>query len=167
MLSSQAITSSSPHLLSIDLGLRFGWSCYDSEYKLIGYGSHHCGQANKLQTIAYKALKSLPTGSHLIVEGNSELYKHWQKNAQKHQINLRQIYAEQWRKDCLSLKEQSDAKSAKEAAIKLAKHLIKRQSGQGAHSLRHDAAEACLMGWWGLVQLGWLSEAEFKQALKI
>lgn len=166
MLSSLTITNSSPHLLSIDLGLRFGWSCFDQEASLIAYGSHHCGQANKLGSIAYNAIKVLPSNSVLLVEGNSELYRHWQKSAQRFQILNMQVYAEQWRHDCLSQKEQVDGKKAKVAAIRIARTLIKSQSGQGSYRLRHDAAEACLMGWWGLKQLQWISEAQFKQGLK-
>ena len=166
MLSSLSISNTYPHLLSIDLGLRFGWSCFDQKTRLIAYGSHHCGQANKLGNIAYSVMKVLPSNSVVLVEGNSELYKHWQRNAQKFQIPIIQVYAEGWRHDCLSQKEQVDGKRAKEAAIRIAKTLIKSQSGQGSHSLRHDAAEACLMGWWGLKQLQWISEAQFKQGLK-
>ena len=166
MLSSLAISNTYPHLLSIDLGLRFGWSCYDQKGRLVAYGSHHCGQANKLKNIAYTSLRALPIGSLLIVEGNSELYKYWHKTAQKFQIPIRQIYAENWRSDCLNHKEQADGKSAKEAAIRIAKTLIKSQSGQGPHNLRHDAAEACLMGWWGLKEIQWLTEVQFKQGLK-
>ena len=65
-----------PHLLAIDLGLRFGWACYEKSGKLVSYGSHHCAQANKLKQLSYQAVKGLPEGSILAIEGGGEYLHH-------------------------------------------------------------------------------------------
>ena len=167
MISSLQTHQDSPHLLAIDLGLRLGWSCFQSDAQLIAYGSHHCGQANKLNALSYKALKALPLGSHVIIEGNGRLLKYWTKNAAKFDLDLTIIHAERWRATCLSTATSHDGKLAKNAALKIAHQLIRNRAKQGAVTLRHDAAEACLIGWWGLHHLGWISDQEFHDQLKV
>ena len=166
MISSLHISEECPHLLAIDLGLRLGWSCFQSNGQLIAYGSHHCGQANKLNAISYKALKALPFGSHIVVEGNGRLLKYWSKNAVKFDLGLTIIHAEQWRATCLSAADRQDGKLAKLAALRLAHKLIRVTAQHGAVTLRHDAAEACLIGWWGLHHVGWISTQHFDDQLK-
>ena len=165
MISSLHIAESSPHLLAIDLGLRFGWSCFQEDGDLVAYGSHHCGQANKLSAVAYRSLSRLPRGSALIVEGNGDLLRVWRRYAQKYEITYLNISAERWRGDCLSTKYLHDGRAAKKRAELIASRLIRARSGRGSTSLRHDAAEACLIGWWGLHHLSWIDEATFQQGI--
>lgn len=166
MISSLNTNKKCPHLLAIDLGLRLGWSCYQNNGHLIAYGSHHCGQAKKLNALSYKALKALPVGSHIVIEGNGHLLKYWSKNASKFDLELSIIAAEEWRSTCLSLHDRQDGKHAKNAALKIAQKLIRATSLHGAVTLRHDTAEACLIGWWGLHHLGWISTEQFNRHLK-
>ena len=42
-----------PHLLAIDLGLRFAWSLYTLEGILLNYSSHHCPNYASLKRFAY------------------------------------------------------------------------------------------------------------------
>lgn len=167
MISSLSPSADQPHVLAIDLGLRLGWSCYQSDGQLIAYGSHHCAQANKLNALSYNALKSLPPQSQLFVEGSGRLLKYWVKNAKRFELSMTTLHAEEWRIDCLPLKQRRCGKSAKAGALKIARTLIKSNASQAAASLRHDAAEACLIGWWALYQLGWISTEQFKTQLKL
>ena len=167
MISSLQPSTDQPHVLAIDLGLRLGWSCYQSDGQLIAYGSHHCGQANKLNALSYNALKRLPTRSQLFVEGSGSLLKYWVKNAKRFELSVTTLHAEEWRIDCLALKQRQCGKIAKAEALKMARALIKSNAIQAAASLRHDTAEACLIGWWALHQLGWISTEQFKTQLKL
>lgn len=165
MISSLQLSEATPHLLALDLGLRFGWACYQQDSRLVAYGSHHCGQANKLNSVAYQSIIRLPKGSALIVEGGGDLLKYWTKYALKYDIDLFNIHAERWRTDCLPARCLNDGKRAKKEAINLSQSLILSRAGRGATSLRHDTAEACLIGWWGLRELGWINETEWRLGL--
>ena len=45
---------------------------------------------------------------------------------------------------------------AKRNAGELARRVIRGSGAAGPTSLRHDAAEAVLVGLWGVLQVGWL-----------
>ena len=156
-----------PHLLALDLGLRFGWACYTDDARLIAYGSHHCAKRAKLKSIAWSTLSKLPTGSEVYIEGGGVLLDVWCKEARRRQVICHVLHAERWRADCLLPRDQQSGASAKRKAQTLSRTIITTQSGQAPISLRHDTAEATLMGWWALYQSEWISPTEFKQGLSL
>ena len=156
-------------LFSLDLGLRFGWALYTQELDLIAYGSRHCGSVAQFKALAYSSIKRLPHDSHVYVEGGGPLLKYWRNPAEKRSLYFRSVHAEQWRSDTLPITHQYHVRGTvmKAEAIKRARPLILAQSGKRAKTLRHDAAEAILMGWWALYQIEWCSEARFKEGLAL
>ena len=109
-------------------------------------------------------LKRLPQASYLYIEGGGPLLKAWQKPTFKSLHECTQVHAQQWRIDVLKVSNIHDLSGheAKKKAIKQASKVIKYASGKGHHTLRHDSAEAILLGWWGLWQLGHLSDQRFQ-----
>lgn len=156
-----------PHVLALDLGLRFGWACYRDDGVIVAYGSHHCGQRAKLKSIAWSALRSLPEESMLYIEGGGELLEAWLKIARRRSIETVVRSAEDWRQDCLIPRDQRSGEVAKRRAVEIARGLIRARAGQAPTSLRHDAAEATLFGWWALYQREWVTPAEFKEGLRL
>ena len=155
-----------PHLLALDLGLRFGWACYTDTAKLVAYGSHHCAKRAKLKSIAWSTLSKLPPESQLYIEGGGVLLDVWCKEARRRDVSYHALHAERWRADCLLPRDQKSGAAAKRKAQTLSRVLITARSGQAPTALRHDTAEATLMGWWALYQRAWISAEAFKQGLK-
>lgn len=65
--------------------------------------------------------------------------------------------AEDWRASLLYPREQRSGIDAKRTADVLARRVIEWSRAPRATSLRHDAAEAILIGFWGALSLGWLA----------
>ena len=154
-----------PHLLALDLGLRFGWACYDGDAKLVAYGSHHCASRAKLKNIAWSTLSKLPADSLLYIEGGGELLPVWTREAERRGVETYSLAAELWRADCLLPREQARGSVAKQRAQSLAKPLITQRADRAPTSLRHDTAEATILGWWALYQQEWISPEQFRQGL--
>ena len=169
-----------PLLVALDLGLRFGWAFYTQRGTLIGYGSHHCSGRVQLKKCAYTLIQTLPPESELWIEGGGALLKFWTKPAVKRNLVIHTFHAHQWRKICFDLHSSTlsslSSKEAKLKAIEKAKNLIELQSQQNqkrhlqkikkTSTLRHDTAEAILMGWWALLQTEWIEVGSFRQGLK-
>ena len=156
-----------PHLLALDLGLSFGWACYTDDARLITYGSHHCAKRAKLKSIAWSALSKLPSGSEVYIEGGGVLLSIWHKEARRRNLTCHLLHAERWRAECLLPRDQQSGALAKRKAQTLARPLIISCAGQAPTSLRHDTAEATLMGWWALYQSEWISAVQFKRGLSL
>ena len=62
-------------------------------------------------------------------------------------------------------REQRSATLAKRAAGTVARRVIAWSGAPRPTSLRHDAAEAILIGLWGVMALGWISAREARQAI--
>jgi hypothetical protein len=71
---------------------------------------------------------------------------------------VRQISAETWRRLLLYAREQRSGAQAKEHATALARRIILWSEARHPTSLRDDAAEAILIGLWGALEVGWLTE---------
>ena len=72
------------------------------------------------------------------------------REAEKKGIPVTQISAEQWRKDLLLPRQQRSGKQAKLVADELAREIIAKSAVSKPTSLRHDAAEAILIGTWAI-----------------
>ena len=135
-------------LLAIDLGLRCGWAAFDDTGRLLGYGSRHYGNRSALRKAIPQILGTYPHLARLVVEGGGELYIPWEKEAMRRGIAVRQVASEEWRKTLLKPYERSSGEEAKAAADGLAREVIERSGAKRPTSLRHDAAEAILVGVW-------------------
>ena len=140
-------------LLAIDLGLRCGIAGFSSDGKLITYFSKHFSSRNVLKKAAYSMCNDYPALRILAVEGGGDLATPWEKEASRRQLTYIQTSAEQWRNDLLLQREQRSGKQAKQVAIKRARELIEASGLGGPTSLRHDAAEAIVMGHWVVQRL--------------
>lgn len=144
-------------LLAIDLGLRAGFAEYSEEGRLVRYGSTNFGTIARLKKGAFREVGQLESLSALVVEGDVNLARPWIKAAEKRGAKTLLVQAHQWRKDLLLDREQRSGVEAKKVADARAREIIDASSAKKPTSLRHDAAEAILIGWWGCIQLGWVS----------
>ena len=135
-------------LLAVDLGLRCGWATFAAEGRLLGYGSRHYGNRTALRKAVPRILDEYPALSLLVVEGGGDLFVPWEKEAGRRGIAVKQVMGEEWRKTLLLPYQRRSGADAKAAADGLARDVIDRSGAKRPTSLRHDAAEAILIGAW-------------------
>jgi hypothetical protein len=124
--------------------------------RLCWYRSHNFGSVARLRRGAHGVLASLPQLAWLVLEGGGTLADIWVRAAERQQIPVRQISAETWRQQFLYSREQRHGRQAKGQAEILARRVIAWSQARRPTSLRDDAAEAILIGLWGVLQVGWL-----------
>jgi hypothetical protein len=71
---------------------------------------------------------------------------------------VRRIAAERWRGELLYAREQRSGAQAKQHAAELARRIVEWSAAPRPTSLRHDAAEAIAIGFWGVLHVGWLEQ---------
>ncbi len=147
-----------PALLAIDLGLRSGLACYGVDGRLRWYRSQNFGSRQRLRRAAGSILSELPELTDLVLEGGGDLAELWQTQALRRNIAVQIVSAEQWRADLLLDREQRRGLQAKDKADGLARRVLEWSGAPRPTTLRHDAAEAILVGLWAVWQLGWLAE---------
>lgn len=147
-----------PELLAIDLGLRTGFAVYTADGRLRRYASQNFGAASRLRRGAGSILRQYPNLSHLVLEGGGQIAEIWQRAAAQLQLNVLQIGAERWRQRLLYDRDQRHGTQAKATADELARRIITWSHAPRPTSLRHDAAEAIMIGFWAVLELGWLAE---------
>lgn len=148
-------TPPDPTLLAVDLGLRTGLALYGSDGRLRWYRSHNFGTNSRLRRGAYTILSEIPTLQHLIMEGSGPYADIWRTAADRRAIQITQVSAEVWRPQLLLDRQQRTGAAAKQHADHLARRVIAWSGAPTPTSLRHDAAEAILIGLWGVMQVGW------------
>lgn len=144
------------YLLAVDVGLHTGLALFAQGGQLLWYRSHHLPSPGKLKSALYGLLDSEPRPTHLILEGGGPLADIWIREAERRQLPLIQIQAEDWRKKLLYPRQQRDGRLAKRSAEKLARKAILLLGGKRPTAMPHDTAEAILVGLYGLIQLNWL-----------
>ena len=147
-----------PSLLAVDLGLRTGLALYGSDGRLRWYRSQNFGSRSRLKRGVYGLLKEHPDLRWLIVEGGGPLAEIWLREAERRAIQAHQIDAGRWRQRLLHQREHRRSAQAKQTADDLARRVIDWADATRPTSLRHDAAEAILIGLWGVLEVGWLDE---------
>src|SRR5688572_1379143 len=140
-------------LLAVDLGLRCGWAAFAEEGRLLAYGSRHFGSRATLRKAIPQILAGYPSLSLLVVEGGGDLFVPWEKEAARRSIAVKQVSGEEWRKTILLPWQRRTGKDAKAAADGVAREVIERSGAKRPTSLRHDAAEAILVGAWAATSL--------------
>lgn len=145
-----------PTLLAVDCGLRCGLALYGDDGHLRWVQSRHIGSAARLRQAAPAFLAGAPEVALLVVEGGGPLARIWQRAAERMGIPVRLISAETWRSDLLTDREQRSGSQAKRSADFLARLIIEWSGHVQPKALRSDAAEAVLIGLWGVIATGWL-----------
>jgi hypothetical protein len=146
-------------LLAVDLGLRTGLALYGGDGRLRWYRSQHFGNPASLRRAAHALLASLQAGGAIVavvIEGGGALATAWEREGARLGVNVRRVSAETWRLELLLSREQRTGTSAKQHAGDLARRVIAWSGAARPTSLRHDAAEAILVGLWAVLDLGWL-----------
>lgn len=143
------------NLLAVDLGLRSGLALYGNDGQLRWYRSHNFGTRTRLRRAAYSILNEVTPLAYLIMEGSGPYATIWRKEAERRSISVIQVSAETWRPDLLLAREQRTGAVAKAHAERIAMLLIQAAALPPPKSLDHNAAEAILIGHWGVRQVGW------------
>jgi hypothetical protein len=144
-------------LLAVDLGVRTGLAAYGDDGRLRWYRSQNFGSAQRLRRAVPALLEVEPDTTRLVVEGGGSLAKIWRDEAESRDLVVQQVSAEEWRELFLYPREQRSGEQAKRVARDLARRVIDWSDAPRPTSLRHDAAEAILVGLWGVLSAGWLS----------
>ncbi len=153
-------TANSPgvaHLLAVDLGVKTGLALYSQDGKLQWYRSHNFGSVPRLRRAVPGLLHAIPQLAWLILEGGGVIADIWKREAARQHIAVRQIHAETWRQVLLYPRQQRDGAMAKNSAIAMAQEEIVRSGARRPTALRDDAAEAILIGLWGVLEVDWIT----------
>ena len=149
-------------LLAVDLGLRSGLAQYGTDGRLIRYRSTHFGSLKTLKKAVPGIFKSLGPVTHVVVEGDRNLADIWKKSSLYCGAHFQTVSAEKWRRELLIPRKQVNRKRAKDEADRLARKIIGWSGLKRPVSLRHDAAEAILIGLWAVLELNWLADNPLK-----
>lgn len=147
-----------PNLLAVDLGIRTGLAFYGGDGRLISYRSKNFGTAASLRRGAARVLAGAPDLKWVVLEGGGPVADIWEREAERRGIPVRRLAAEDWRGRFFTPNEHRDRRHAKTSADKLARRVIEWSKAPRPTSLRHDAAEAILIGLWAVFDIGWLKE---------
>lgn len=143
-------------LLAVDLGLRTGLALFGPDGRVRWYRSQSYPNAGRLRRSAHGLLRALPNLEWLFLEGGGPLARLWEREARARGVPVRRVQADDWRGRLLYPRERRDADSAKSGADALARLVIAWSGAPRPTSLRHDAAEAVLVGLWAAIEVGWL-----------
>jgi hypothetical protein len=145
-------------LLSVDLGIKTGIALYGEDGRLCWYRSQNYGSTARLRRDIHNLLNTISDLALLVLEGGGTLVTPWEREATKMHIPVRLIQAEMWRRKFLYPREQLTGLKAKKYAGGIARKIIAWSDLPRPTSLRHDAAEAVLIGMWAVIEEGWLKE---------
>jgi len=145
-------------LLAVDIGLKTGLALYGDTGRLCWYRSKNYGSAVRLRRDINNLMNSLPDLFLIVLEGGGSLAKIWEHEAERREIAVRKINAETWRQKLLYPRERMKGVQAKNHANNLARRVIIGSGLPRPKALRHDAAEAVLIGLWAVHDIGWLKK---------
>ncbi len=143
-------------LLAVDVGLKTGLALYGQDGRLRWYRSKNFGTAARLRRGVRGVFNDLPDLAWLVLEGSGPIAEIWEREAERRDIPVYQISAEAWRQRLLYPRQQRSGPQAKHSADDMARRVIEWSGAPRPTSLRHDVAEAILIGLWGALEVGWL-----------
>jgi len=147
-----------PTLLAVDLGLRTGLAVYGRDGRLVRYRSTHFPNIGALKKALPSVMDEAPGIAWLVCEGDRHLATIWSRLAEKRGARVLWASPERWRATMLAPAERTDGAHAKAAAERLAREVIAVSGAKRPTSLTHDVAEAIVIGLWGALEVGWISE---------
>jgi len=142
----------------VDLGLRSGLALYGPDGRLRWYRSQNLGTQSRLKRAVPSVLQTVGPVAWLVLEGGGPVADVWEREAARRALPVLRVAAQDWRARLLYAREQRSGGLAKEAADGLARRVIEWAGAPRPTSLRHDAAEAVLLGLWGVLEVGWLAQ---------
>lgn len=145
-------------LLAVDLGLRSGLALYGADGRLRWYRSQNFVTQARLKRAVPAVLHAAGPLAWLVLEGGGPVADVWEREAARRALPVLRVSAQDWRARLLYAREQRSGGLAKDAADGLARRVIEWAGAPRPTSLRHDAAEAVLLGLWGVVEVGWLPQ---------
>jgi hypothetical protein len=145
-----------PSLLAVDLGVRTGLACWGDDGRLRWYRSQNFGDAARLRRAIPAVLDGEPDLAWLVLEGGGALADAWARAGEARALTVRRTSAEEWRALFLLPREHGTGARMKQVADRLARRVIAWADAPRPTSLRHDAAEAILVGLWGVLVAGWV-----------
>lgn len=153
------IDPSHTRLLAIDAGLRAGIAVFGAHGRLEEYRSTNFGSLGRLKKGVHGVMARMDGLERLLVEGGGGGFAEpWLREAGRRGLVTAQVDAGRWRERLLLPRDRRTGAAAKEQADVLARRVIAWSGAPAPTSLRHDAAEAILIGLWGVLEAGWLEE---------
>jgi hypothetical protein len=153
--STSSTAESQATLLAVDLGLRSGLAVYCNDGRLLWYRSTNFGSIRRLKQAVPGILDGIDNLQAVVLEGGGQLAEPWQRECQRRSLACQVVAAETWRSRILIPRRQLGAQLAKQNAGELARAVIECLAVRRPTSLRHDAAEAVLVGLDALIRFGW------------
>jgi len=144
-------------LLAVDVGLRTGLALYRRDGRLLWYRSQHLADADALRRAVRHLLGEHQEVVVICMEGGGRFGEIWERAASARGITTRHVAAETWRGRLLLDRDQRDGRQAKRKADDVARRVIEWSAAPRPTALRHDTAEAILIGLWGVLDARWLA----------
>lgn len=129
---------------------------FRSDGQLRWFRSQNFGNKVRLRKAIPWILNLEDNIDYLVIEGGGPLLKIWDTQLQRRNITVMHIMAEDWRREIMLDREQRKGRKAKEKAQVYAGKFLQKQSVHKTGTLNIDAAEAILIGIWGMKNLGWI-----------
>lgn len=145
-------------LLAVDAGLRAGLAVYRDDGRLETYRSTNFGTTARLKRGVYSVLRDAGGLAEVVVEGGGTHAEPWLREVARRGLAGVRVDAGIWRERLLLPRDRRSGVDAKEQADTIARRVIRWSGAAAPTSLRHDAAEAILVGLWGVLRLGWLAD---------
>ena len=142
-------------LVAIDLGLRTGIAAYDRSGTLCFARARRFPSRDRLRAAVPGLLAGLRPLCWLIVEGDAALARPWLREARMCGAKVLSVTPETWRSALMPPREFRTGAMAKHHSQRRARTLLAEAGRPPVVPLRHDAAEAALIGWWALGEVGW------------
>lgn len=143
--------------LAVDAGLRTGLAGFDRSGRLLWCRSQHLPDMTRLKRFIRGELAVLPDLEQVVLEGGGDVARAWQRETQRLAgVGFMVISAEEWREAFLHPRERTGGRKAKDTAGILARRVAVWSGGRRPVTLRHDAAEAVMAGFYGVWRKGWL-----------
>jgi hypothetical protein len=141
-------------LLAVDVGLRSGLACFDADGRLRWYRSKNFGRVDRLRRHVFRLYAEIPDLARVGLEGGGPLAEVWASAARRRGLEVVRVVAEEWREVFLPPRERTSGERAKRFADGKARRIIESSGAPRPTSLRHDAAEAILVGAYLLLRSG-------------
>ena len=147
----------------MDLGLRAGLAVYGDDGRLQSCRSVNFGTVGRLKRAVHPVIHRVGDLAVLCVEGDRHHADLWAKEAERHGARVLRVAPETWRARVLLPREARDGPGAKESAGLLARRVMTWSGLPQPRTLVDDAAEAVMLGLWGVVEVGWLPAASLRE----
>lgn len=149
------------YLLAVDLGVKTGFSVFNSEGQLVWYQSRNFGNRKRLKDSIPELISRFDPLTYLYLEGGGQMGEIWIKSTQYSGLEVVMFHAEEWRKDLFYQREITNTRELKIRARQYSEKVIKAIGTQKFLKPDADAAEAILIGLWAAWKLGWIRDVGF------